>query len=547
MSQLAAIESRIATLRIAKAETWKLYNDQKKEFLALGRARRALIQANSTTVRDFPTEVLSKIFEAAICVKDFDHKTDIQRNVLRRVCSRWNEIILAEPKFWTNIFIQLVEEDVVYDNEEFDQPILCCTQKEAFNRVRMRMKRGGDLLKHLRLVHPCLQPDPLDSAEPPPPELAKLLRQVKNWGSVYIDLEEYFDFVFEIFNSDSPDPSPRAVWPHLESLELRTSVDLVPPGMEDVDILLPDDIENHFATSPKARVTATAFPSLKHVSLDLGKRNLLQWDLPWSQLTSLRLKCFANPVFIYLGILEKCPSLEDLYILADLPNHARCLPSSADFKSRRPVTLPRLRSLTLIAKVKCDLLETLVPRLVLPCLESFRYETYVDRDVPLQATKVSTTALNHIKGLIRGSGCSLRSLTLKFYQAMLDDLELERLLAMIPTLRALIISAQRITCNFLGALATRPLEHEALEHIELDNLCHSDGVDPQPNFAEYVRRWAEQRRGRKERLHASLVTIIPGIHRWDPEGTEDMRRKRVKETMKDLFDRGFKVAVTEIV
>ncbi|KAJ3523117.1 hypothetical protein NMY22_g11591 [Coprinellus aureogranulatus] len=333
MSQLAAIESRIATLRIAKAETWKLYNDQKKEFLALGRARRALIQANSTTVRDLPTEVLSKIFEAAICVKDFDHKTDIQRNVLRRVCSRWNETILAEPKFWTNIFIQLVEEDVVYDNEDFDQPILCCTQKEAFNRVRMRMKRGGDLLKHLRLVHPCLQPDPLDSAEPPPPELAKLLRQVKNWGSVYIDLEEYFDFVFEIFNSDSPDPSPRAVWPRLESLELRTSVDLVPPGMEDVDILLPDDIENHFATSPKARVTATAFPSLKHVSLDLGKRNLLQWELPWSQLTSLRLKCFANPVFIYLGILEKCPSLEDLYILADLPNHAKCLPSSADFKS----------------------------------------------------------------------------------------------------------------------------------------------------------------------------------------------------------------------
>ncbi|KAJ3496430.1 hypothetical protein NMY22_g19812 [Coprinellus aureogranulatus] len=528
------------------------------------------------TIRDLPPEILLRIFRFLVTVSGghgcASWQAQLMRTSLRLVCSEWNQLVLHDPSMWTAVFIDV--EDVLDEIESLQDD--CAIQsvtsgkksssfsipKPLLDRIRQCMGRGKDLPKSLRLVFPDIDSMERFGRHRIDIDLFKCVRQQSSWESISIHFSDDLDGTNgQVTRSFRPTglPSPVAwgMWSTVHTLELsmdmNTDEDL---DWEEFDALgtIPQfEHETHderFSSRPEFTLSAHACPALRVVSLQLSARNLLQWDLPWSQLTDLKLATFANRSTDYVNVLRHCAVLERLEIHVDLPNRQYSIPCSCcpfGIIQTTEALLPRLHTFILRVDVKCDMLPHLVARLRTPSLHTFSYENTFNRDsVDAEGYHeyFSLEVIQWLSVLIEESHCSVRSLTIQLFEATIHDYaRFHRFFALLPELESLSLAGQRMTCEFLKR-ATLP---STLKTVSIQNICCST-TDPKPNFAEWAESWVGDARcageeDREAKLSAELVTVLEPYYKWDPEGVEAHRRKRAPRTLEKLWEKDIDVQI----
>lgn len=477
-----------------------------------------------------------KIFQIALTFEQFDHRGEILRTNIRLVSSQWNAIMLSDPAFWTSIFVSFRQSYMGLDNESLEDGCpadLPTTAEEALERIERRIVHSKDRPRDLRLAHLA---GPLTVCEFPPLHLAELIYEKSNWRSIFIEChpgsEDYFPYMFILFQPRRRLPS--STWASLQSLHLKAEADEIDLEMQQYEGLRQ---ENPLEEALVMVLKAEAFPALRQVTLEMGRRSLQQWDLPWSQLTSLTLRYFRNAFADYLPILGKCRVLQELTIHVCLPGLTETLePTRAIIGADRLVTLPRLRTLVLNVDTKCDILTAFVPKLILPRLHALDYYDAINADEG--ATSCSINVLLALSTLVKNSGSAIRAMKLRLSKMTLDDSVFGEFLSLVPTLQSLDMSAQCLTCGFLEALQHSHLT-DNLESLHLYTI-YQDGnsfsqSDALPKYAEWAKLWTRNKGEKKSVIQANFLVLLishVGTGKWE---------LCVNTTLQELQEMGYNV------
>lgn len=564
----AALKARIATLE-------SRIEEDKEELYALAKALKDAESARAINmalpVQDLPADVLVPIFAATLSVRCNDEygEAHSMRTSLRLVCSQWNQVVLHEPGLWTDVFIDVMREleaaEAIPSLEELQA---CFGQKRkpltfpkaAMDGIARDIKRSKGLNRRLRLVLPStfqwmtdLRHRPVDLG------LFKFIYQSGNWESISIrftdDIDSAGGLVPQFFRPEGVTSKLSwRMWRTVHTLDISTEFNREPEYhnenhpryMSPRQVIPLDEHEDHeerFSASPCLKLTAEACPALRTVSLQLTGRNLLQWSLPWRQLTDLTLRTFANPFSDYGRVLRQCEALLTLEIHVDLPNRHCKIP---DTRLGVHISLPRLHTLVLREDALSDMLLNLVGVIRAPSLHTFSYRNDIDEDD--YRDLLSFCVIETLSALIKKSSCSIRSLSIHLSEATIHDCgRLHHFFDLVPALESLSLAGQGMTCEFLN----RRILPKTLKKVHISNIYRSE-IDPNPNFAEWAVKWARDERcreeeGRESQISASLSTIISPGSVWDPDRFNENRRRRVPAILKELEDQGIDVKIRYIL
>lgn len=253
--------------------------------------------------RYLPTEILSKIFCELIDMEFSAFQGDPPpappsspsirpwttfspvATVLERVCRRWRDIIRRTPRLWTNIKACPRSADI---RDSRTASLLEASEKwiaRSGKHPLVVVVRAKPILWHV--------PERFDSIKM---FFAMLCRQSARWKEI--------EFVVNHCNFDVFPELDEGCFPILESLTIRTTAYV--PGYT-------RPRSTHFMQALKT------MPNLR--SADIEDPELLEWILPWSQLTSLRLHntllgpdvrdTFPTRNYI-LNVLSECSNLRTL-------------------------------------------------------------------------------------------------------------------------------------------------------------------------------------------------------------------------------------------
>ncbi|KAJ3541545.1 hypothetical protein NMY22_g3849 [Coprinellus aureogranulatus] len=590
MHEVDALRNKIETLKLAVVNTKKLLKEQIEE---LQSSVKALAMSRASG-RYLPSSVLTRIFAASIAFNDEDdsgnelirrtflplndkaqddyRKTHIMRTILLLVCSKWNQIILHEPQLWTTVYIDVESAISTPVPDEFKalndmvkplgQKVMNMTEKRDFppaamDRVLRDVKRAKGLPQRLRVFLPHGFSWVISVGfHPIHVELFKFLPRIPaNWESISVrftdDRDSGHGQVPGFFNPEGVTSEVASrMFSGIHTLDLTMPLDVESDQPEAADLrpeqLIPETRhESHgerTSTTPKFTLTAEMCPNLRRVTMKMAARNLLQWDLPWKQLTDLTLEAFSNPFRDYLEVLRSCESLEKLHIHVQLPNRRFYIVNPRPALGTVPleVLLPRLHTLTLRADVRCGMLEGLIGKLNVPSLHTFTYVNAFNKD---QGERyLSLSVIKWLSILIRQSGCSIRSLSILLYEATIREHPLlEKFFDDVPALESLWLAGQRMTCEFLK----RTKLPATLRDVRIHNIGHPDD-EAQMNFVEWVDEWVNDERcsgeeGREGDLSATLSTILRPMHKPDPKNEKAIRYVRSLMTLEELQEKGIDV------
>ncbi|TEB36990.1 hypothetical protein FA13DRAFT_1092191 [Coprinellus micaceus] len=438
-----------------------------------------------------PRELTSDIIELAILSVNpyldlFNDALGIQRTKLRLVCRGWNEVILDNPRLWTHIFLCL---DDRYNDE---------APKGTLAEATTWISRSRSKKRTLCLIHPGgIEPLSEEEEEEDDFEMdydatsidhyvlrqgvAKFIAGNRDWETVYVDFDDHISVVPDIF--DCP---PRVLhhphWASLRTLNLKNSADAKAP---------PEESE---IPCGRIRMPSSSCPALREVSLNLTECTLLGWDLPWAQLTSLRLENFINGFKDYLFILHQCPALEIAYLGFGEACYTFGDQLSQSVNLPCPLTLPTIRSLVVDMRVvHPDITAEFFNKLDLPALESLRY--YVTCESPFLWS--SKDLLDSLRQLILQSNCTLVDLTVDVNLSpdsrdgppsapLVNEDALALLLKAAPSVRTLSIQGHALSCSFLLD------PHIPLSHIDsMTIINYNTTFDPEvaATFAAWAQGW----------------------------------------------------------
>ncbi|KAK7031823.1 F-box domain-containing protein [Favolaschia claudopus] len=227
--------------------------DIEAQMAALVQSRRAVrdaqeliwerLQSYKYPVLSLPNEIVAEIFVHAIPpYPDLPVPRTCPSTVLTQICRQWREIAIGTPQLWRTI--NLVAQNLpIPQGRSFDS-------QQAFSQASLWLKRSGSCLLS---VH----------AEDLTPALPVLLPERARWEHLKLS-------VFDHLPPDMQD----CLFPSLRSLNVfRMSTDSATPF----------------------RIHSESAPLLHSVTLFTRGGGAV--DLPWAQLTSLRLRILKTPDF----------------------------------------------------------------------------------------------------------------------------------------------------------------------------------------------------------------------------------------------------------
>ncbi|TEB33644.1 hypothetical protein FA13DRAFT_1790034 [Coprinellus micaceus] len=335
-------------------------------------------------IEDAPVEIFTRILDAAICSHpspeeeywgEYSHgdRRGAQRTVLRLVSPAWNSTVLNNPRFWNGIVLDFTRSDPAWDPLPPTTTVMTMTAASEWTPLWIPLSR------------------PIGSWEEAP-SLGRNRRRERNlrstrevWDTVRMELDYHHSFISYLFNYQRK-------WTPLRSLTVNSTESAwFGAGSSD---------EPEVGPLVMQRVR---FPALRHLCVDMTMVNLEGWNLPWGQLSSLKLRNMNAGFNDYLSILARASSLEIFHLtvpqdglgrdsslapapgtsirvlrlqemMLDMPQETPTI--CADFVDK--LTLPALRAFTLRGRVSAThfntSFENLLGRSGVPGRDSLRLD-----------------------------------------------------------------------------------------------------------------------------------------------------------------------------
>ncbi|KAJ3528789.1 hypothetical protein NMY22_g9267 [Coprinellus aureogranulatus] len=305
------------------------------------------------TWQHIPPELLGRIFEDALFSLDTSPRTkDVfgaLRSELRLVCHQWNEMIVASPKFWNHVFVNynLANDDA--------------SAEDLLAFVRLCVERSGNLERNLRVVNRADDPEEYSQFE----KIIDYIHSQSNWAAVHIDWLYYTTFISHILHEKHGRRGydyDKGYFPAIHTLALHRHKSII----DEIECL-DEELEFDYGSCIRSEV----FPSLRKLDIDLDLHTMQSWNLPYEQITDLRLVAsWAEPWEEYVRTLRYFDALENLEFIVKDDNTSVSPRYYAN--PDEPVELDSLHSFTLDLRVKTEIGPRFIQKLRFPNLQTLK-------------------------------------------------------------------------------------------------------------------------------------------------------------------------------
>ncbi|KAH7911864.1 hypothetical protein BJ138DRAFT_863228 [Hygrophoropsis aurantiaca] len=453
------------------------------------------LEALMSPVRRMPTDIITHIFEE--CVRQEILPTANPRKapmLLAQVCRSWRELIFSMPCLWTTLKMEFPSTSSNWTT----------VMQSIIMTMHLWISRSKLLPISFYLDHPKGSPIPWSALIP-------LDQQILTMGTRLKELTLHFSsqaLSSLLTFTQSPLPS-------LRRLELEISNSL--PSRENPPALI-------FHSAPSLRVLSIAWCSL----------DLRDFQVPWSQLTELRLQyeasSFWNPAHSdYLVVLSQCVNLKACYL--GLGSSLDTAPFDLD--SIEPVTLPRVEIFKTRIYAQTPYLERFFDALDLPKLRTFEIQ---NASLALGSFNGQTECLPF---LVR-SGGTLENVS--FVRIDIPDVAVVTCLKQLPCLKSIqfLAGLLRLNHDLISALTlpeTSDLSQLVCPHLESLHLRCSAGMSVEAIAALVDSRCVSEPRLRG--FHLQFATFEYGVD------TRDEKIAALESRLKDHIDAGLYVELTK--
>ncbi|TFK19116.1 hypothetical protein FA15DRAFT_760241 [Coprinopsis marcescibilis] len=343
--------------------------------------------------RSLPSEILIEIFKLVICSDDDGETSEkdglTQLPAIAGVCRRWAQVIYGTPSLWSEV--------------EVRERRKAANMKDLVRSLKNHYSRCGPCPWSFSFSSDRLLPSaaPATSSRATSP-LVEFLMKSSRWKSISLS-HPNLDILAPLFSTDPT--HLRYSWPELVSLSLKGWY------------YTPSRVAPFADTNEPVPVYMGSTPRLTSLSLQTCDQRISNWELPWHQLTTLRLTT-ADSYASYIRIVQNCRNLE----VCDLsfPPSANPLSSVCELDgiSKTKTHLPRLKLLN-ISHSDSTVIWPFFAGLTAPCL----YELSVSAPpIPGRALpKKDTSTGKTLSAFLARSKCNILYLTFKNLPLKDDD------------------------------------------------------------------------------------------------------------------------------
>jgi hypothetical protein len=202
------------------------------------------------------------------------------RTRLRRVCRRWNQLILDNPILWKDV--------------ELFSPYIPTHSfiEDELRLLRLNLRNGKDVMRRLAITVTHDHTTHPGSGTPFDPLILPALdviRAENEWESISLHI---CGAVTRSLFTPLPPSSSVSPWKKLRAITITENwrVAQSDPG--------------------PFIISAEDAPALRGVFADVKYGDLARWFLPWAQLTRLSLSMFRNGIADHLEILSQCTQID---------------------------------------------------------------------------------------------------------------------------------------------------------------------------------------------------------------------------------------------